>query len=243
MGLFKRKRKATTISEEIEKMAETTPVEFSAEDPTKPYFYFTLKAFGGGHQESSPVPEYLPDEIKEAIADNVESNGGHGYVEIAGHVECPDESEYIDGAMGIVHAHSRMEAAGTMMAFATLEPGILFSSLMNGVAADVIEIDEPIDSDEPSVEAQAIYEFKKSPRGELIVPFPSSDENGRFEYSGCFISFDAPRRTDSEVADMVVRAASVIKNAGILPSIMTSMHRDNMGVYGAFMDEGYGGSA
>lgn len=239
MGFFKRKPK--TVAEEIENMAETTPVEFSDEDTTKPYFYFTLKAFGGDNQESSPIPEYLPEELRQALEANAEANQGQGYVEIAGHVECPDESDYIDGALGTVYAHSRMEAAGTMMAFAAMEPGILFSSLMNAVAADVAEAVGPEDVNEPSMEVQAIYEFKKSPRGELIVPFPSSDEDCNFEYSGCFINFDSPRRTDSEVAEMAVKAAAVIKHGGILPSIMTSIHRSNMGVYGAFMDEDYGG--
>lgn len=195
----------------------------------KPYFYLTMSAYGGPSQDVSEIRGHvLPVEVLERARDE------GGLISLATHLEPPDPAEYQEGVMCTFWASSRIEAAGTVMAFAMLSDDMLEASLMHNVAMAVGELD--LDDDEHSEEdANQVYEFMKS-EDQLIVPFPTVGEHGEFDYSECFMTVDSPRRTDSEAASLVVRGSGALWSTNALPAMMSALHKDINGVYGTMLD-------
>ena len=227
MGLFdgKRKRRTKISDATIEEVAEM----IQAKDDTNPYLFLTAVPFGGYDQSPVGIEESLPEEL----LNRAKEVGG--FLSIAAHCVEPDVPEYEEGVMLAFHAHSRIEAAGTVLAFASLDDDIIQASAMQGVAEKVGELE--LEGGEHSEEhAREVYEFNKSEDGRLVIALPSQDDDGTMEYSGCFISLHAPKRTDSEVARVVGEMSTILQRTQIVQSMVANMHQD-ISSYGTVTDQ------
>ena len=190
-------------------------------EDSRPYLYMALTPFGGHDQATPDIPIEIPSEVLEAVKDE------GGMLSIETQIVEPDEDNYMDGVLCTFHARSRMEAAGALMAFATMNDSRLEMAVMQNVIAEVADLDAPAMPDgKPSEVADQIYEFTKTETGDLIIAFPTQSDDGSIDYSGTFVTLRAPRRTDSEVARLVLQASNTIYAGGLLPALMCSLHRD-----------------
>lgn len=214
MGWFKKRKKEIVVDEIDLKKSKA-----------KPYFYLTMSAYGGPSQDVSEIKDAS---VPADVLERARKDGG--LMSLSTFTEPPSPATYQEGVMCTFWASSRLEAAGTLMAFATLSDDMLESSLMHNVAMLVGELD--LADDERSEEdATQVYEFTKS-EDQLVVPFPTVGTDGEFDYSECFMTVDSPRRTDSEAASLVVRGSGVIWVTNALPALMSALHKDISGVYG-----------
>lgn len=190
-------------------------------EDSRPYFYIALTPFGGHDQEGPKEEIPIPPEVIEAAKET------GGLLSIETQIVEPEEEAYLNGVLCTFHARSRMEAAGALVAFATLTDYRIEMSVMQNVVSEVAELEDGVTpSGEPSEAADQIYEFTKTETGDLIIAFPTQTDNGDLDYSGCFVTLRAPRRTDSEVARMVLQASNTIYGGGLIPALMCSLHRD-----------------
>lgn len=185
---------------------------------SRPYLYLSIVPFGGHDQDLPPEADAIPAEILEHARDN------GGLISFSSHLDKPDPSSYLNGVLCTFHARSRMEAAGALLAFTALTDERLEASVMQTAIDEISSLD--LTTDEATDESKEIFEFTKSPEGELMIAFPTQDDKGEMDFSGTFVSLSAPRRTDSEVARMVVKASATIYGGNILPALMCSLHAD-----------------
>lgn len=189
-------------------------------EDSRPYFYLSILPFGGPDQDMPPEASGLPADILEHAYEN------GGLISFSSSMEIPDESTYLNGVLCTFHARSRMEAAGALLAFATLTNERLEMSVMQTAVNEISSLELSGDDDESKDLPTEIFEFTKSPEGELMIAFPTQDDKGNMDYSGTFVSLTAPRRTDSEVAGLIVKASGTIYGGNILPALMCSLHAD-----------------
>lgn len=196
---------------------------------SKPYLYLTMNSYGGASQDIDNIRDPLMPEIPEEVKRAVREDGG--LVSVASGIDKPEESEYLDGVLCTVWASTRMEAAGAVMAFTTMSDDMMEQHLMHQVAEEVAKLELDDDQARGEERATEVYEFMKSEKG-LVVGIPTASDDGEFMFSGCYVTVEAPRRTDSEAARIVVQGSNVLYASGSLPSLMSSLHLDISGVYG-----------
>lgn len=194
----------------------------------KPYFYLTMNTYGGAGQEVERLADRLPD-LPAETQDSVRENGG--LVSVASGIDKPEVDDYLDGVMCTVWANTRIEAAGAIMAFTTMSDEMLSTHLMHNVALAVAELPVDDNGDHDDEAANEIYEFTKS-EDNLVIGIPTADDSGEFDFSGCYLTIDSPRRTDSEASRIVIQGSNVLYATSALPAMMSSLHQDIGGVYG-----------